>query len=116
MLRSAIALLEAPDLKLLRVSSIYETEPVGLKEQPWFLNAVAEFESDLSPHELLARAQGVEQKLGRVRTVRNGPRNIDVDIILCGDAVVNTPELTVPHPRYKERRFVLDPLNELLNP
>jgi 2-amino-4-hydroxy-6-hydroxymethyldihydropteridine diphosphokinase len=113
MLRSAVAKLQAPDLRLLRVSRIYETEPVGLREQPWFLNAVAEFESELSPHQLMERAQGVERELGRVRTVRNGPRNIDVDLLLCGDAVVNTPELTVPHPRYRERWFVLDPLLEL---
>jgi 2-amino-4-hydroxy-6-hydroxymethyldihydropteridine diphosphokinase len=113
MLRAAVAMLDAPDLRLLRVSRIYETEPVGLREQPMFLNAVAEFESELTPLEILARAQGVERALGRVRTVRNGPRTIDVDLILCGDAVVDTAELTVPHPRYKERGFVLEPLGEL---
>jgi 2-amino-4-hydroxy-6-hydroxymethyldihydropteridine diphosphokinase len=113
MLRRAVELLQAADLRLVRMSSVYETEPVGLREQPMFLNAVAEFESELSPQDLLARAQAVEQALGRVRTIRNGPRTIDVDLLLCGDAIVDTPELTVPHPRYKERRFVLEPLLEL---
>jgi 2-amino-4-hydroxy-6-hydroxymethyldihydropteridine diphosphokinase len=113
MLLSAVEKLQAPDLRLLRVSSIYETEPVGLKEQPWFLNMVAEFESDLSPYELLERGQKVEQALGRIRTVINGPRTIDVDLILCGDTIVNSPGLKVPHARYLERRFVLQPLVEL---
>jgi 2-amino-4-hydroxy-6-hydroxymethyldihydropteridine diphosphokinase len=113
MLRAAIEKLQAPDLRLLRVSSIYETEPVGLKEQPWFLNTVAEFESSLPPRELLNRALLVEQALGRVRTVPNGPRTIDVDLLLCGDLVVRKDDLVVPHPRYRERRFVLDPLLEL---
>ncbi len=99
MLRSAIEKLQAPDLRLLRVSSIYETEPVGLKEQPWFLNTVAEFESSLPPRELLNRALLVEQALGRVRTVPNGPRTIDVDLLLCGDLVVRKDDLVVPHPR-----------------
>jgi 2-amino-4-hydroxy-6-hydroxymethyldihydropteridine diphosphokinase len=117
MLRSAVEKLQAPDLRLLRLSSVYETEPVGLpvgwKEQPWFLNMVAEFESKLTPRELLARAQRVERELGRVRTVRNGPRTIDVDLLLCGDSIVNEDDLVVPHPRYLERRFVLEPLLEL---
>jgi len=112
-LRLAIEKLQAPDLRLLRVSSIYETEPIGLKEQPWFLNMVAAFESTLAPHELLSRAQQVEQELGRIRTVTNGPRTIDVDLLLCGDTIVRSAELDVPHPRYRERRFVLEPLVEL---
>jgi 2-amino-4-hydroxy-6-hydroxymethyldihydropteridine diphosphokinase len=78
-----------------------------------FLNMVAEFESSLSPRELLERAQLVEQELGRVRTVPNGPRTIDIDLLLCGDLLVNEDDLIVPHPRYRERRFVLDPLLEL---
>jgi 2-amino-4-hydroxy-6-hydroxymethyldihydropteridine diphosphokinase len=113
MLRSAVEKLQAPDLRLLRASSIYETEPVGLKEQPWFLNMAAAFESSLSPRELLRRAQRVEQELGRVRTVVNGPRTIDVDLLLCGDSIVREDDLVVPHPRYLERRFVLEPLLEL---
>lgn len=113
MLQSAVEKLQAPDLRLLRVSSIYETEPVGYREQPWFLNQVAEFESELSPRELFHRAKNVEHELGRVPTFVNGPRNIDIDLILCGDAVVESDDLVVPHPRYRERRFVLDPLLEL---
>ncbi len=113
LLRFAVERLQAPDLRLLRVSSVYETEPVGLRAQPMFLNMVAEFESSLSPRELLERAQLVEQELGRVRTVPNGPRTIDIDLLLCGDLLVNEDDLIVPHPRYRERRFVLDPLLEL---
>jgi 2-amino-4-hydroxy-6-hydroxymethyldihydropteridine diphosphokinase len=113
MLRSAIDRLQAPDLRLVRTSSIYETEPVGFKEQPWFLNMVAEFESNLFPHELLDRARRVEEALGRQRSIVNGPRTIDVDLLLCGDTIVNSPDLTVPHPRYLERKFVLEPLLEL---
>jgi len=113
MLRSAIDKLQAPDLRLLHTSSIYETEPVGFKKQPWFLNMVAEFESSLSPYELLERGRQVEEALGRQRTIVNGPRTIDVDLLLCGDTIVNSPDLTVPHPRYRERRFVLEPLLEL---
>jgi len=80
-----------------------------------FMNAVAEFESELSPRELLERALGVEREMGRVRTVKNGPRNIDIDLILCGDLVVNEPDLVVPHPRYREREFVMKGLRELRN-
>jgi 2-amino-4-hydroxy-6-hydroxymethyldihydropteridine diphosphokinase len=112
-IRAAADRLNKPDLRLLQMSSLYETAPVGLLDQPLFLNAAAEFETELAPRALLERALGVESELGRVRTVRNGPRNIDVDLLLCGNLVVNEPDLVVPHPRYKERRFVLDPLLEL---
>ncbi len=90
--------------------------PVGLVEQPMFLNAVAEFESDLPPRELLNRALAIELEMGRVRTVPNGPRNIDIDLLLCGDLEVNEPGLIVPHPRYREREFVMKPLRELTRP
>lgn len=112
-LRRALEELQAPDLRLRRAGSLYETEPVGLLEQRWFLNQVAEFETELSPSALLRRTAGVEEKLGRRRTVPNGPRTIDIDILLYGSAVVNTPSLRIPHPRYRERRFVLEPLAEL---
>jgi 2-amino-4-hydroxy-6-hydroxymethyldihydropteridine diphosphokinase len=112
-IREAVAKLEAPDLRLVGLSSIHETEPVGLLDQPMFLNAVAEFESDLPPRELLTRALAVERQMGRVRTVPNGPRNIDIDLLLCGDLTVNEPDLVVPHPRYREREFVMRPLREL---
>ena len=114
LLQSALDGLNGPDLKLLRVSSLYETEPVGLREQRWFLNLAAEFETKLFPKQLLHRIQKIEQDLGRRRTlVRNAPRTIDIDILLYGNFVITTDELEIPHPRYRERRFTLAPLAEL---
>jgi 2-amino-4-hydroxy-6-hydroxymethyldihydropteridine diphosphokinase len=113
LLKTALAELEAPGLKLLRVSSLYETEPIGLREQRWFLNLVAEFETELFPEQLLHRMQRIEMGMGRRRTVENGPRTIDIDILLFGNSVVITEELEIPHPRYRERRFTLAPLAEL---
>ena len=84
-----LAQLNRPDLQLLRVSSLYETEPIGLREQRWFLNLVAEFETDLFPKQLLHACRRVESELGRRRTVRNGPRTIDIDILLYGNVVVD---------------------------
>jgi 2-amino-4-hydroxy-6-hydroxymethyldihydropteridine diphosphokinase len=112
-LETALTQLNTPNLRLLRKSSLYETEPIGFREQGWFLNMVAEFETDLFPKQLLHRMQKVERSLGRVRTVKNGPRTIDIDILLYGRAVVKTEELEIPHPRYRERRFTLAPLAEL---
>jgi 2-amino-4-hydroxy-6-hydroxymethyldihydropteridine diphosphokinase len=113
LLKTALAELDAPGLKLLRVSSVYETEPIGLREQRWFLNLVAEFETELFPKQLLHRMQRIEMGMGRRRTVENGPRTIDIDILLFGNSVVKTEELEIPHPRYRERRFTLAPLAEL---
>jgi 2-amino-4-hydroxy-6-hydroxymethyldihydropteridine diphosphokinase len=113
LLQSALHQLNAPDLKLLRVSSLYETEPIGLREQRWFLNLVAEFQTELFPKRLLQRIERVERELGRKRTVRNGPRTIDIDILLYGNSVVKMEALEIPHPRYRERRFTLAPLAEL---
>ena len=112
-LRQALEELQTPDLRLCRSSSLYETEPMGLREQAWFLNQVAEFETELLPLALLRRIHEVETKLGRRREVLNGPRTIDVDILLYGNTVMKTAELQIPHPRYRERRFVLEPLAEL---
>jgi 2-amino-4-hydroxy-6-hydroxymethyldihydropteridine diphosphokinase len=112
-IREAMARLESPQLRLLRVSSFYETEPVGLREQAWFLNCAAEFQTSLFPRQLLHRSQAVEREMGRRRVVVNGPRNIDIDILLYGAAIIKTSELEVPHPRYRERRFTLAPLSEL---
>jgi 2-amino-4-hydroxy-6-hydroxymethyldihydropteridine diphosphokinase len=100
-------------LKLLRASGFYETAPMGLIDQPWFLNQVAEFETSLLPLQLLDRIHRIEKELGRVRTVVNGPRTVDIDIILYGDTIMRSAELEIPHPRYRERRFVLEPLAEL---
>jgi 2-amino-4-hydroxy-6-hydroxymethyldihydropteridine diphosphokinase len=112
-LRKAIELLEAADIHVLRRSSLYQTEPQDLKAQPWFLNAVAEVETKLFPMQLLARIQNIERQLGRKRTVPKGPRTIDIDILLYGSFVIETIELQIPHPRFTERRFVLEPLLEL---
>jgi 2-amino-4-hydroxy-6-hydroxymethyldihydropteridine diphosphokinase len=112
-LQSALQELNSPDLRLLRTSRIYETEPVGFLDQPLFLNLAAEFETSLSPRDLLQRTQDAERILGRIRTIKNGPRTLDIDILLFGDAVHEQEGLTIPHPRYRERRFTLEPLAEL---
>lgn len=96
-----------------RVSSLYETEPVGLRGQPWFLNLVVEAETELFPVQLLDRLQQIEIRLGRRRTVPQGPRTIDIDILLYGSFRIQSERLTVPHPRLEQRRFVLEPLAEL---
>ncbi len=112
-LREALRLLEAPGLHVKRLSSVYETEPIGVSGQPWFLNLVVEVETELFPMQLLARTQKIERELGRKRKGDLSPRTIDIDILLFGNFVVTTPELTIPHPRMTERRFVLEPLVEL---
>jgi 2-amino-4-hydroxy-6-hydroxymethyldihydropteridine diphosphokinase len=112
-LRKALERLAANDVRMLHISRIYETEPVGYKDQAWFLNQVVEAETALFPMQLLTRIGHVERELGRVRTLRNGPRTIDIDILFYGAAVVETTRLQIPHPRIAERRFVLEPLAEL---
>ena len=98
---------------LLRRSSVFETEPVGYAEQPWFLNQVFELKTDLAPQALLARCNAIELEAGRVRTFRNAPRPLDLDILLYGNEVICDPNLIIPHPRMVERRFVLEPLVEI---
>ncbi|MDI6908039.1 MAG: 2-amino-4-hydroxy-6-hydroxymethyldihydropteridine diphosphokinase [Thermoanaerobacterales bacterium] len=111
----ALALLDAaPGVRVSRVASIYETAPVGYTAQPDFLNTVAEVETALAPADLLAVMQRIEDELGRVRTVRWGPRTIDLDLLLYDDLTLDNPALTVPHPRMAERAFVLVPLAELI--
>ena len=112
-LRHALEKLQSRDLRLRRSSAFYETEPMGFLAQPWFLNGVAEFETELHPLQLLRRIHRVEKHLGRRRIVLNGPRTIDIDIVLYGNASIRTSALEVPHPRYKERTFVLAPLSDL---
>ena len=98
-----------------RLSAIVETEPWGYRDQPLFLNAVAELDTDLGPRPLLGRLLEVEQQLGRVRTgPRYGPRTIDLDLLLFGDVRLAEPGLEIPHPRLHERLFVLEPLAELV--
>ena len=112
-LRAALEHLDTAGIRIARVSPVYETEPVDLTGQRWFLNLVAEVETDLFPLQLLARTQKIERALGRVRTVPKGPRTIDIDILLYGNVVVNSQGLEIPHPRMAERRFVLIPLANL---
>lgn len=112
-LRQAIARLDAAGVHVSRRSSVYETEPRDAPNQPWFLNQVIEAETDLSPRQLLVRVEKVELEMGRQRLRPKGPRTIDVDILLCGETIVRTKDLELPHPRLAERRFVLEPLAEL---
>jgi 2-amino-4-hydroxy-6-hydroxymethyldihydropteridine diphosphokinase len=114
-LRRAVERLSAaPRLELVAVSSFRETEPVGLTEQPRFVNAAAAFDTVLSARELLGRLLAVERELGRTRDgPRFGPRTIDLDLLVYGDAVLDEPGLQLPHPRLHERRFALEPLAEL---
>ncbi len=112
-LRAAIEDISAAGIAVSRESPIYETEPVGYTQQRWFLNMVVEAETALFPMQLVTRTAKIERALGRVRTIPNGPRTIDIDILLYGDAVIHSPRLEVPHPRMHERRFVLAPLADL---
>jgi 2-amino-4-hydroxy-6-hydroxymethyldihydropteridine diphosphokinase len=105
--------LTAADIRILRASSIYETAPRDLAGQPWFLNQVIEAESTLLPRQLLSRLHKIERDMGRKRTVAKGPRIIDLDILLFGQSVISTLDLEIPHPGMVERRFVLEPLDEL---
>jgi 2-amino-4-hydroxy-6-hydroxymethyldihydropteridine diphosphokinase len=112
-LREALERLESDGIRVVRRSSLYETEPRDLRDQPWFLNAVVEVETDLFPLQLLAHIQNVERAMGRRRMTPKGPRNIDIDILFYGRSVIETADLQVPHPRIAQRRFVLEPLTEI---
>lgn len=112
-LREAANRLEPDQIHILRRSSLYETAPQELLDQPWFLNAVVEIETSLFPMHLLARVREIEREMGRRRTTPKGPRNIDIDILFYGRIVMAAPELEVPHPRIAQRRFVLEPLAEI---
>ena len=108
-----MTLLENEKIHLIERSSIYETEPQDVTNQPWFLNMAIACETRCFPLQLLTAIRDVERQMGRVRRIRRGPRIIDIDILLFGSAVVDTPQLTVPHPRMLERRFVIEPLLEI---
>jgi 2-amino-4-hydroxy-6-hydroxymethyldihydropteridine diphosphokinase len=113
---AGVAALEStPGITVLRVSTLRETEPVGVVDQPRFLNGVVSIETRLPPRELLARLLEIEAALGRSRDTetRYGPRVIDLDILLYDDVVLDEPGLTIPHPRLHERPFALEPLAEL---
>ena len=100
-------------IKVLRRSSLYRTEPVGFTEQDWFINAVIEIRTVLTPHELLKSLKTIEESMGRVRGPNWGPRIIDMDILLYGQEVINDEDLVIPHPELHKRRFVLEPLHEI---
>ncbi len=112
-LRDAVRLLAAYGVKELKLSTIIETAPVGGPPQGLFLNAVIKADTRLGPEDLLKAARQVEFDLGRVRTVKDGPRTIDIDILLYEGVALETPELCIPHPRMKERAFVMGPLHEV---
>ena len=111
--RAVNALGLLPGTKVLAASDIYETEPVGYANQDDFYNAVVRISTELSPTALLGACLGIEAAMGRLRTRKNGPRVLDLDLLLYEDFESNTPELTVPHPRMLERSFVLTPLCDI---
>ncbi len=113
-LQRAVEALQATDgIKVTDVSAIYETEPVGYVDQPAFLNMVVAIETTLQPEQLLSDALAIEQRLDRVRTIRNGPRTIDIDVLLYGAESIQLPHLQIPHPAMQERAFVLVPLRDV---
>ncbi len=112
-LREAVQRLETEDLRVTRRSSLYETAPREMLDQPWFLNAVVEIETNLFPMQLLGRTRRIESEMGRRRVTPKGPRNIDIDILFYGRSVIDTAGLQVPHSRIAERAFVLEPLAEV---
>jgi 2-amino-4-hydroxy-6-hydroxymethyldihydropteridine diphosphokinase len=112
-LRHAFRLLEESQLKATKISGLYETEPVDYLDQPWFLNAVLEAETELPANELLAVLRGIESQMGSKKVIAKGPRLIDLDVLLYGNATIDTPDLQVPHPRMLQRNFVLVPLAEI---
>jgi len=112
-LRAAIAALGDAGVRVVRVSSFYETEPVDFLEQAWFLNCAVEGETAVAALELLQALRGIELRMGSKKLVAKGPRRIDMDILLYGSETIDTPELQVPHPRMHLRRFVLVPLAEI---
>jgi 2-amino-4-hydroxy-6-hydroxymethyldihydropteridine diphosphokinase len=114
-LRALARLQDEPELRVVRISTLRETEPVGYVDQPRFLNGVVELETELSARDLLTRLQAVERELGRTRGEGPplGPRTIDLDLLLYGEETIAQPRLHVPHPRMHERRFVLEPLGEV---
>lgn len=111
-LARAVELL-AEKVSIEKLSSLYETEPIGYREQPWFLNAVCEATTSLTPEELLTLAKEIEAALGRLPSFPNAPRPIDIDILFYGNEIIHSPQLTIPHPRLEERVFVLLPLAEI---
>jgi len=102
-----------PKIKVIKISNIYETSPVGYFNQPYFLNCVIEIKTNLSPEMLLLKLQKIENILGRKRNHKNSPRTIDLDILFYEDKIISTKNLIIPHPELDKRKFVLKPLSEL---
>jgi len=112
-IRKAIELMKEERIEIIKESSIYQTEPVGYKQQGWFLNSVVKGRTDLSPKGLWKRLEKIEKSMGREREIKWGPRIIDLDILFYGNKVVNGKELRIPHSELHKRRFVLVPLEEI---
>ena len=112
-LRAAIRSLKLARINVLKTSSFYETEPVGYLDQPWFLNCVVEGETNRQPQELLESFRAMEMAFHSKKEIVNGPRILDIDILLFGDETFDTPDLKIPHPRMLDRKFVLVPLAEI---
>jgi 2-amino-4-hydroxy-6-hydroxymethyldihydropteridine diphosphokinase len=100
--------------RVIEVSSFYETEPVEFTEQPWFLNCVVALETTNTPQDLMAAILRIEEEMGRRRVQNKGPRSIDIDILLFDDVIIDSTDLTIPHPAMHQRRFVLEPLAEIV--
>ena len=109
----AIAVLRQRGVRVTQESSLYETEPLEIREQPWFLNCAVAAETELSPERLMEALLEIEREMGRERILPKGPRLIDMDILLYGSDIVREPGLEIPHPRMAERKFVLVPLAEI---
>lgn len=112
-IQDALVFLERWGVKIVRSSSIYESEPFGVKDQDWFFNIVAEGETELSPEDVLSAIRAIEKALKREKVIKWGPRTIDIDILYYDDQVIDEPELKIPHPGIPDRRFVLLPMDEI---
>lgn len=112
-LNEALFLLKNEAVELVKASSVYETQPIGIISNLWFFNQVIEVEADFSPRAFLAVIKTIEKRMGREVSIRNAPRIIDIDILLAGKTVINTKEIAIPHPRMVKRNFVLIPLKEI---
>jgi 2-amino-4-hydroxy-6-hydroxymethyldihydropteridine diphosphokinase len=112
-LARALALLEREQIHAIARSSVYETEPQDVAAQAWFLNIAVACETRFFPLQLLTALLRIEREMGRIRRFPRGPRIIDIDVLLVGSAIIDTPRLTIPHPRMLDRRFVLEPLLEI---
>jgi len=111
--KSIMLLSQNPGIEIVLSSKFYETAPVGLKDQPDYINAAIKINTNLNPHDLLAVCLGIEKELLRVRTIRWGPRTIDIDILIYDDLILNEVDLVLPHPLMHEREFVLSPMMDI---